>query len=524
LAATEERIPVLTEERIPVLVGAGEVVQRDADPREAQEPLALMERAARLAFEDAGSSHDLAGRIDAVGVVDCLSWRYANPCRRLAESLGVRARLEIATGMGGNSPQLLVNEVARRIRRGELRAALLAGAEAVRTRYLAHRGHTKVPWPADASGAPPGIVLGANRPGTSELETAHGLVLPPHVYPLFENALRARSGASLAAHAERVGRILSRMTEVASGNPTAWFRTKRSPEEIVRVSSENRMIAFPYTKYMNAILEVDQGAALLVTSAAEARALGIPKQRWIHVAGGGEATEEPWFATERPRFDASPALRHAALAALAQAGVPIDAMDALDLYSCFPCAVEIACEELGIDPLGARPLTVTGGLPYHGGPGNAYSLHAIARMAERLRAAPGSRGLVTALGWYLTKHAAGVYSSGEPGEVVPDSEGGATPQPKADPVPLALRPDGVGTVETYTVLYERDGTPARGIVVGRLGDGRRFVANTPGEREVLEALVAREAVGLRGRVRVQGDRNLFDPDGPGARPGSGAAP
>jgi acetyl-CoA C-acetyltransferase len=497
-----------TDERIPILVGVGEVVQRDADPREALEPIALMERAARLALDDAMAGRALLERIDAVGVVGCFSWRYANPCRRLAESLGLGARLEILTGMGGESPQLLVNDVARRIRRGELRAVLLAGAEAVRARYVAHRSGTKLAWARDEDGAPPGVLLGTARPGTNELEIAHGLVLPPQVYPLFENALRARTGAGLGAHSQRIGQILARMTEVASENPNAWFRVERSAEEIARVSPENRMVAFPYTKYMNAILEVDQGAALVLTSVAEARALGIPRERWIHCAGGGEATEEPWFATERPRLDASPALRSAALRALAQAATSIDAIDAFDLYSCFPCAVEIACEELGIDPLGPRALTVTGGLPYHGGPGNNYSMHAIARMAERLRASPGSRGLVTALGWYLTKHAAGVYASGEP---APAPETDEIQAPTSDPVPIAQRAEGAATLETYTVLYERDGAPTRGIVVGRLEDGRRFVANLPEDRALLEAFVASEGVGLRGRVRPLEGTNRFDP-------------
>jgi acetyl-CoA C-acetyltransferase len=151
---------------------------------------------------------------------------------------------------------------------------------------------------------------------------------------------------------------------------------------------------------------------------------------------------------------------------------------------------------------------VTGGLPYHGGPGNNYSMHAIARMAERLRASPGSRGLVTALGWYLTKHAAGVYASGEP---VPPREAPDLPRPRSEAVPLAVRAEGTGTLETYTVLYERDGAPTRGIVVGRLEDGRRFLANLPGDRALLEAFVRAEGVGVRGRVRPVDGRNEFEP-------------
>jgi acetyl-CoA C-acetyltransferase len=117
------------------------------------------------------------------------------------------------------------------------------------------------------------------------------------------------------------------------------------------------MVGFPYTKYMNAIMEVDQGAALVVAASGAARALGIPEERWVWIRGGGDAEEDPWFLSERPAFDRSPALRVCASRALAQAQTSIDEIEAFDLYSCFPSAVEIACRELGIDPLGDRPLT-----------------------------------------------------------------------------------------------------------------------------------------------------------------------
>jgi acetyl-CoA C-acetyltransferase len=172
--------------------------------------------------------------------------------------------------------------------------------------------------------------------------------------------------------------------------------------------------------------------------------------------------------------------------------------------------VEIACRELGIDPLGDRPLTVTGGLPYAGGPGNNYAMHAVVRMAERLRQKPGSHGLVTALGWYLSKHAAGVYASAPPEAPAPPV---SIPAPRAAPITLAAEADGAATLETYTVLHDRDGTPARGICVGRLDDGRRFLAHTPTDRQVLEGLMVEEGVGRRGRVRRIESHNVFDPDG-----------
>jgi acetyl-CoA C-acetyltransferase len=278
------------------------------------------------------------------------------------------------------------------------------------------------------------------------------------------------------------------------------------------VTPENRMIAFPYPKRMNAIMSVDQAAAVLVTSVGKARALGIDPSRWVWLHGSAEAHDH-WYPTERIDFASSPAIRAAGRAALETAGIGIAAVDHLDLYSCFPSAVQIARDMLGIAEDDPRPLTVTGGLPYFGGPGNDYSLHAIATMLDRLRATPGATGLVTALGWYVTKHAVGLYGSAPPLRPWrPADDGAVQAAATAAPGPrVVVDAEGRGTIETYTVLHDRDGAPVRGIVVGRLDDGARFLANTPSDRVVLDALVRDEAIGRAGVVRRHGETNRFDP-------------
>jgi acetyl-CoA C-acetyltransferase len=206
-------------------------------------------------------------------------------------------------------------------------------------------------------------------------------------------------------------------------------------------------------------------------------------------------------------------MRAAALGALAHAGIRLDEIDAFDLYSCFPSAVEMACDMLGLAEDDPRGLTVTGGLPYAGGPGNAYTLHALAAMAECVRARPGAKGLVTGNGWYVTKHAALVVASAPR----PERAGGDAPPPAepraAEPEPVTLREEAEGPahVETYTVGYDREGAPARGIVVGRLDDGSRFLANTPKDRALLEDFVKHDALGRPGRVERRDGRNCFLP-------------
>jgi acetyl-CoA C-acetyltransferase len=296
------------------------------------------------------------------------------------------------------------------------------------------------------------------------------------VYPVFENALRAAAGEGVDEHQVRVSQLWSRFSAVAAGNPYAWSPTERSAEEIRTPSSNNRMIGFPYPKLMNANIQTDQAAALVLCSVEAARAAGVPPDRWVFVWSGSEA-EDHWFVSERADLHSSPAIRLAGRTVLDLAGIGIDDIAHVDLYSCFPSAVQIAAAELGLglDEPG-RPLTVTGGLTFAGGPGNNYATHAIAAMVVRLRATPGSHGLVTALGWFATKHAMGVYST------TPMSGGFRRGSPQADVDALPRRstaPDHEGPVrvESYTVMHERDGSPSLGIVACLLPDGRRAWGN-----------------------------------------------
>jgi len=494
----------------PILIGCGQYTQKDVDPAQAKEPLVMMAECARRAAADAGADERLLAKLDHVAVVNIFGWHYGNPPRALAQRIGAHPREEVYTTLGGNTPQFVVNETAAEIAAGRVRFALLAGAEAVYTVSRARRAGVQLDWGSGADGSP--RMIGDDRAGTSDHEVAHGMMLPTSIYPLFENALRVHYGLSLAAHRERLGRLCSAFSRVAANNPYAWFRQERSAEEITTVTPQNRMIGFPYPKYMNAIIDVDQAAGVLMTSVAGARELGIDPSRWIYLWGCADA-HDLWFVSDRVNYFTSPAIRLAGQKALAMAGTDIAAIDYFDLYSCFPCAVQIGRDMLGIPVDDPRSLTVTGGLPYHGGPGNNYTMHAIATMMDKLRARPGSKGLVTGLGWYATKHSVGVYSAA-PKEGPFRREDPHAYQAVIDGEPhpeLVREPQGTGTIETYTVLHDRDGAPVRGVIIGRLPDGRRFLANTPADRDVLESLMEREGIGRSGSVSSVDGVNTFVP-------------
>jgi acetyl-CoA C-acetyltransferase len=492
----------------PVIVGVGQVTQRP-DTERPREPLALMAEASRLAERDAGAG-DLLHEIDSVRVINVLSWPSKAPAQDLARALAVAPREQIYTAVGGNTPQWTVNETADAIARGDVRVALIAGAEAMYSARRARQRAVDLGW--SPRGNPPADI-GDTRYGMSEHEMKHGATVPVRIYPLFENAIRAHYGRTIEDHHRALGELMAGFSAVAAANPYAWFREARAAAEIASAGPDNRYIGFPYTKYMNAIMDVDQGSALIMTSAGEARRLGVPEEKLVYLHGCGEATDH-WFITERVDYHSSPAIRACGARALAMAAIGIDDIGHIDLYSCFPSAVQIARDELGIKPGDPRPLTVTGGLPYFGGPGNNYVGHSIATMVDRLRGDAGSYGLVTGNGWYVTKHAAGIYSTRAPEREWQRADPKIDQQAiDAEPHPrLVETPSGDATIETYTVIFDRDGAPELGIVIGRLADGSRFIANTPGDRRTLESMTKHEFIGTKGRVaQAEDGRNVFAP-------------
>ncbi len=497
---------------IPILVGCARNVVRDGDPGPARSPQGLMVAAAQGALADCGvKTEGLRERIDTVAAIRTFADtapQFATPFGRcsnypafVARALGATPRRCLYPVVGGNTPQWLVNRLAEDIRSGRSEMALIVAGEAMRTAARAMRAGRMLDWHAEEHGEP--AIVGEPRAGFSPLEARHGLGDPPATYALFETAYAAACGRTMAAHRRHLGRWLARFSQIAAADPHAALPLARGADEIVAPGPQNRMVAWPYTKFMCANMFVDQSAAVLLTSTNVARALGIAEERWVYLAGSADV-DEKWLVSERVDYHSAPAMRIGARAALAQAGVDVGEVDAFDLYSCFPVAVELAAEALGIAPDDRRDLTLTGGLPFYGGPGNGYTLHAIAAMMKRLRARRGSVGLVSGNGWYLTKHSFGVYRSGAPAE----------PWARRDPAcdqaaidalaapPLRADAEGEGKIEAFTVTFSREG-PERGIVIGRLAsDGARFLANTASDdRTALERLMSEDSIGRPVRVR-----------------------
>jgi acetyl-CoA C-acetyltransferase len=477
---------VSTDPRSPCIIGAARRTWHPADaPDGAPEPLDMWEEVARAAAADAGVPGALAA-LESIDVVYSQSWQYDDPPARLAERLGADPKRQQYSGIGGSVPEMLAVGVALQMQSGDLDLALIVGAEALATVRRLKKAGEKPAWsyrPAERRPFPIDVQFHPS-------EISHAVFEAYLTFSLFDNARRAHLGRTLPDHTARLGRLLAPLTQVAARSPHAWFPVARTPEEIVTPTPDNRMVAYPYTKLMTAIMDVDMAAGLLMASASKADALGVPEDRRVYLRGWGY-DQDPSSVANHPELWRSSAMAAASGAALSGAGIGIDDVAHFDLYSCFASSVNFAQDALGLAEDDSRGVTQTGGLPYHGGPGSNYVTHSLSAMVDTLRADPGTYGLVSGVGMHMMKHAFGVWST-LPGDVTPPSP---IDQPAGDLIEES--PEGPGAVATYSVLHGRDGGPESALLVCDLPDGGRCYAKLDGGDA---ALAEAEEVELIGRA------------------------
>jgi acetyl-CoA C-acetyltransferase len=506
----------------PVLAGVGQASERLGEPGyQRRSPADLAAAAAWAALADTGADPravaaaigTVAGvrqfEISVPGIPSPLG-RSSNYPRSVAARIGAQPTRAILEVSGGQSPQHLVSDMAAAIAAGAAGAVLVVGAEALSTIARYAQAADRPDFTEDPGGSLEDRGYGPTGMGPPH-NAAHGLSGAPRQYALIENARRARLGQTRAQYAAAMGALFAPFTRVAAANPHAAAWTVRSAAELITPTEANRPVADPYTRYLVAREKVNQGAAVLLMPAGQAERLGVPPERWVFLHGHADLRERDLL--QRGDLSAGPASVLAARHALEVAGIGADALATIDLYSCFPAPVFNICEGLGLATGDPRGLTVTGGLPFFGGPGNNYSMHAIAETVQRVRAAPGSYGFVGANGGVMSKYSAGVY--------------GTTPVPwracrsaqlqaviDGWPAPAQARQAcGWARIEACTVAPRRDGSLS-GVVIGTLeAGGRRFVARShDDDADMLALLGTGEPVGTRVRARCSGPDNRVTMD------------
>jgi acetyl-CoA C-acetyltransferase len=475
------------------LIGAAQHTDHSA---KASEPLVSWAELATLAAADTGVESVLA-QVDSLQVVYCHSWPYDDPVGRLATALGIDPRHRHYSGIGGTTPQLLVNETAEAMLRGEMDLALIVSGEVLATVRATKKAGERLPWSHRQPSPFPW-----DPPHASEL--AHEVMQAWETFPLWDTARRARLEASLADDAAEAARVMAAMSTVAATNPHAWRPVALDAATVGTATPENRYVGWPYTKHEVAVMDVDMSAALLLATAEKADALGVAEDRRFYLIGWAYA-QDPDSIAERGDLSRSAAMKVVGNHAMQSAGIGLDDVDAFDLYSCFPSSVRLTCDALGLALDDPRGHTVTGGLPYAGGPASAYQMHAITSAYHRLREG-GGRALVTGVGMHLAKHVAAVWSTTPGDPRPPDAEALQAEVESQQPrMPLLTTYSGPATVRAYTVAHGRDGTPQQGLVILDTADGRAIARVH--DSDLLVDAESRELVGADVTVSTDGKRN-----------------
>ncbi|WP_182525278.1 crotonase/enoyl-CoA hydratase family protein [Nocardioides dongkuii] len=504
-----ERTGRLLDPSTPVVVGVGQVVRRQPDLAAPTEPVALAVEALRAAAADAGARADvdLLARADLVYAVPSASWTYGDQAGLVAGLVGADEAGTVQTSpYGGDGGQLALNDAAQQVVEGRASVVLVSGAEAGATVAALQAQGREPDWTRQPADAAPDRVIGVDRPANNEPETSVGLGAPIYAYALMESALRGAAGTPADEHRDRIAGLWARHSAIAAGNPFAWDPRERTAAEIATPTTANRAVADPYTKLMCANLQVDLAAGVVVTSVAAAHALGIPQDRWVFLHAGASTTDE-WFLSERADLAASPAIAAAGAAVLGHAGLTVEDLGPIDLYSCFPAAVQLAAHALGL-PWDSpdRPLSVTGGLTSAGGPGNNYGLHAVSTMVPMLREHPEQHGLSSSLGWYATKHALGIWSATPPearfAHLTPAFD-------RPPPRPVRTELDGDAVVEAVTVAHDRSGRSEGAVVSAIDPTGARVLLRREDPADI--ALLTGSDP-LRRTVRLVDDRLVLSED------------
>ena len=488
--------------RVPVIVAVGEYRDRPVSAADALEPVDLMCKALRVCEADGESP--LLDSVTTLSLIGLISWQYHDPVALLCSRLGISPAEQVNASMGGDTPIRLIHEAAARIVDGEDLVAAIVGGEASHARGQARKEGIRLPWTPPAS-REDAVRFPSSRTTMSPIARALAATDPAQVYPFYEMAFEAAEGQSPAQGRAASAELWADYAQVAATNPAAWIQRAPLKDEIAEISAENRMISWPYSKLMVANPSVNLAAGVIVTSVAKARELGVPDAKLVYIWGGASA-EEPEDYLNRDRYDHSTAQAAVLKRAVQLAGGKAENFDFLELYSCFPIVPKMALKTLALDP-GKRSSTVAGGLTFLGGPLNNYMSHATAAMVRSVRKEPGKLGLLYGQGGYFNKHHTLVVSAAQsPTPMVAAYSVQKEADAAREEAPTSAENyTGPAKIETYTVVYARDGDPLHGLVIARTPDNCRVMARVPAsDRDSLALLISEEqsAVGKSGNVRV----------------------
>lgn len=477
---------------VPLLAGCAAVQQHKTDIAESREAIALIIEAVKKAASDSGNEAILK-HVQRIYVPRGM-WPYSDPARLIADAINMPQAKTVLADFG-ILQQTLIGDACKRIANGDIECAIIAGGEAKFRQLQANI--QQVIAPETLQDAAPDELMEPDADLFLDAETQAGLMMPVGFYAIIESALRFARGESVDENRDRIARRYQRFSEIAAKNPQAWKHAVLTVEQIRDVAGKNRMLAFPYTKAHNSEWNVDQASALILCSEKLADQLGIAQEQRIYPLVSSESNHMTCLS-QREQLHRAPGAEMALQAALEHAALKKTDIDLLDLYSCFPAAVQVYADALGVDD--AHDLTVTGGMASAGGPLNNYVLQATCRMMDLLRESHRQKksvvnGLISSISGVISKQAYGLWSTHKPVKPFALIDVSDEVEAISKTLPVLDHYHGAATIAGYTVLYNGD-TPSRAIVIADTTTGERVVVYSE-EKAVMEPMLGDEMCGQK---------------------------
>lgn len=471
----------------PILVCFSSVQQKNSDLSASDEAITLMSEACQKAANSVNCP-ELLSQCERIYVPEGM-WAYKDPARIVADNIQATNATSVFAKIG-ITQQTLMGEACQRIQDGRESIILVTGGEAKFRQLQATIQGIEISDTVQADDVEADVVMQPDAELWLLEETTAGLGMPVSYYSVMESAYRHAKGQSIDENRDNLAEIYSHFADAANNNPHAWKQDKIAADYIRNPSDKNPMLAFPYTKLHNTSWNVNQACAMFFTSIEKARQLGIDESNWIypHVSSENNAM---LAVAQRPDIHRSIGAEKSAQAALTYTGLSAKDINIVDLYSCFPVAVEMYADAFGLTD--KNNFSCTGGMPFAGGPLNNYALQAACRVFELLHQDEHAIGLTSSVSGLITKQGFGLWSKQAPKNPFAFIDVSDEVVAEEKPLNVIGSYHGEAVITGYTVTYHK-GERQRAIAICDLPNGQRTVSSSD-DAELMATMEVNEYVG-----------------------------
>ena len=469
-----------------VVIGVS-AIQQKGDFENLDEALLLMDQAVKEALSDSGNK-SVKDYINEIRIPKGF-WRYRDPGKWIAKNNDFQGIPTTYVTKIGVLQQNLINEACLKIENGEINASIILGGEA---RYKQLRSVIeKKEYFETKLDENPDFYIKAKEDlyGDGELEELGAMAVG--YYATMETAIRKNDDEKIEEHQNNIASMYEEFSKVASNNEDAWLDHPYSKKEILETSKKNKMLAYPYNKLHCTSWNVNQSAALIICSEELANKLEIDNKKRVYPISSSE-NNHMIAIQQRPKLYESIGMIYAAKSVNKMMEKLDIRLAAYDLYSCFPAAVKMFSKSL---ELGSEiPKTITGSMPYAGGPLNSFVIHSTVKMIQKIRALEVRHGLVTGVSGMMTKQSFCVWGKEYQEQFIFDD---VTERAKLDekPVELSNIAEGEGEIIGYTIIEGSENAPKAVLYLDDEMKHRKVVSSF--DKNFINLLMEEEWVGKK---------------------------